>query len=95
MRDAIGAAHGRGYTLKQSVSLYPTSGTSDDYAYPRSFLDSSKNTVLGYTIEWGPQRSSIPKSFHPDYPDIAWPAWKAAVIAPLETLIRDQAPGHK
>jgi hypothetical protein len=42
-------------------------------------------------IEWGPQRSSIPKIFHPDYPDIAWPAWKAAVIAPLETLIRDQA----
>jgi hypothetical protein len=26
--------------------------------------------VLGYTIEWGQQRSSIPKSFHPDYPDM-------------------------
>ena len=26
--------------------------------------------MLGYTIEWGPQRSSIPKSFHPDYPDM-------------------------
>jgi murein tripeptide amidase MpaA len=70
MRDAIQAAHGRPYTLKQSVGLYPTSGTSDDYAYSRSFLDSSKDTVLGYTIEWGPQRSSIPKSFHPDYPDM-------------------------
>lgn len=70
MRDAIQAAHGRSYTLKQSVGLYPTSGTSDDYAYSRSFLDSSKDTVLGYTIEWGPQRSSIPKSFHPDYPDM-------------------------
>ena len=69
-RDAIQAAHGRPYTLKQSVGLYPTSGTSDDYAYSRSFLDSSKDTVLGYTIEWGPQRSSIPKSFHPDYPDM-------------------------
>jgi murein tripeptide amidase MpaA len=70
MRDAIQAAHGRPYTLKQAVGLYPTSGTSDDYAYSRSFLDSSKGTVLGYTIEWGPQRSSIPKSFHPDYPDM-------------------------
>jgi carboxypeptidase T len=70
MRDAIQAAHNRPYTLKQSVGLYPTSGTSDDYAYSRSFLDSSKDTVLGYTIEWGPQRSSIPKSFHPDYPDM-------------------------
>ena len=27
--------------------------------------------MLGYTIEWGPQRASIPKSFHPDYPDMA------------------------
>lgn len=70
MRDAIQAAHGRPYTLKQAVGLYPTSGTSDDYAYSRSFLDSSKDTVLSYTIEWGPQRSSIPKSFHPDYPDM-------------------------
>lgn len=70
MRDAIQAARGRAYTLKQAVGLYPTSGTSDDYAYSRSFLDSSKKTVLGYTIEWGPQRSSIPKSFHPDYPDM-------------------------
>jgi murein tripeptide amidase MpaA len=70
MRDAIQSARGRSYTLKQSVGLYPTSGTSDDYAYSRSFLDTSKDTVLGYTIEWGPQRSSIPKSFHPDYPDM-------------------------
>ena len=70
MRDAIRAAHGRSYSLKPAVGLYPTSGTSDDYAYCRSFLDSSKNTVLGYTIEWGQERSSIPKSFHPDYPDM-------------------------
>jgi carboxypeptidase T len=70
MRDAIQAAHGRPYMLKPAVGLYPTSGTSDDYAYSRSFLDSSKDTVLGYTIEWGPQRSSISKSFHPDYPDM-------------------------
>lgn len=68
MRDAIQTAHGRTYTVKQSVGLYPTSGTSDDYAYSRNFLDSSK--VLGYTIEWGPQRASISKSFHPDYSDM-------------------------
>ena len=68
MRDAIGAAHGRTYSLKPAVGLYPTSGTSDDYAYSRGFLDSSK--VLGYTIEWGPLRASIAKSFHPDYADM-------------------------
>jgi murein tripeptide amidase MpaA len=70
MRDAIQAAHGRRYALKQAVGLYPTSGTSDDYAYSRSFLDPTKDTVLGYTIEWGPQRSSVPKSFHPVYLDM-------------------------
>ncbi len=68
MRDAIKAAHGRQYAVKGAVGLYPTSGTSDDYAYSRGFLDSSKSKVLGYTIEWGPQRATIPKSFHPDYP---------------------------
>ena len=70
MRDAIKAAHGRQYSVKGAVGLYPTSGTSDDYAYSRSFVDAHKGKVLGYTIEWGPQRASIPKSFHPDYPDM-------------------------
>jgi hypothetical protein len=70
MRDAIQAAHGRQYSVKGAVGLYPTSGTSDDYAYSRSFLDSTKGKVLGYTIEWGPQRKSIPKSFHPNYTDM-------------------------
>jgi carboxypeptidase T len=70
MRDAIAAAHGRQYSVKGAVGLYPTSGTSDDYAYSRSFLDARKGKVRGYTIEWGPQRASIPKSFHPDYPDM-------------------------
>jgi carboxypeptidase T len=70
MRDAIQAAHGRHYSVKGAVGLYPTSGTSDDYAYSRGFLDARKRKVRGYTIEWGPQRSTIPKSFHPDYPDM-------------------------
>jgi hypothetical protein len=70
MRDAIRAAHGRQYSVKSAVGLYPTSGTSDDWAYSRSFLDPARGKVLGYTIEWGPQRASIPKSFHPNYPDM-------------------------
>lgn len=70
MREAIRATHGRDYAVQQAVGLYPTSGSSDDYAYARSFLDPQSSKVLGYTIEWGPQRASIPKSFHPDYEDM-------------------------
>jgi murein tripeptide amidase MpaA len=70
MHDAIEAAHGRQYTVKGAVDLYPTSGTSDDYAYSRNFVNAHKPKVFGYTIEWGPQRTSIPKSFHPDYADM-------------------------
>jgi carboxypeptidase T len=70
MRDAIHAAHGRQYAVKGAVGLYPTSGTSDDYAYSRHFLDKHKGKVLGYVIEWGPQRPSVAKSFHPDYSDM-------------------------
>ena len=70
MRDAIRSAHGRQYSLTSAVGLYPTSGTSDDWAYSRSFVDSPTGKVLGFTIEWGPQRSSISRSFHPDYSDM-------------------------
>jgi murein tripeptide amidase MpaA len=70
MRDAIRAAHGRQYSVKSAIGLYPTSGTSDDWAYSRNFVDPAKAKVLGFTIEWGPQRPSISKSFHPNYPDM-------------------------
>jgi hypothetical protein len=56
--------------VKSSANLYPTSGTSDDYAYSRNYLDATKTKVLGFTIEWGPQRASIPQSFHPHYADM-------------------------
>ena len=70
MRDAIEAAHGRTYTVQNAVDLYPTSGTSDDWAYSRHFLDENKGKVRGFTIEWGPARPVIRKSFHPDYEDM-------------------------
>ncbi len=70
MKSAIQKSHGRQYTLKSAANLYPTSGTSDDYAYSRKFIDPTKGTVYSYTIEWGPQRLTIPASFHPDYSDM-------------------------
>jgi len=52
-RDAIAAVRGRVYTVKQSIGLYPTSGTSDDYAYSRHFVDPGKRRVYAYTLETG------------------------------------------
>jgi hypothetical protein len=70
MCDAIKAAHGREYKPENASALYPTSGTSDDWAYSRHFLDNAKKKVRGFTIEWGPKRPVVRKSFHPDYPDM-------------------------
>ncbi len=53
MRDAISAVRGRVYTVQQSVQLYPTSGTSKDYAFSRHFVDASKRKVYAYTVETG------------------------------------------
>ncbi len=51
VRDTIAAVRGRTYTAEQSIGLYPTTATSDDYAYARHLTDSSKNKVRGFTIE--------------------------------------------
>jgi carboxypeptidase T len=51
IRDAIAAVRGRAYTLKPSVLLYPTSGTSKDYSYSRHFVDATKRRIYAYTIE--------------------------------------------
>ena len=68
MRSAIQAVRGRDYTVMQSMSLYPTAGTADDYAYSRHLVDSSKQKVFSYTIEWG--RPDNPTPFHPPYPEM-------------------------
>ncbi len=65
VRDAIERVRGRRYTIQQSVGLYPTGGTSDDYAYSRHFVDHAKRKILAFTLEWGRARS--PSPFHPPY----------------------------
>ncbi len=44
---------GKYYVSKPSFSLYPTSGTNQDYAYSRHFNNSSLSNALSFTIEWG------------------------------------------
>jgi hypothetical protein len=84
----IQAAHGRSYTVKQACNLYPTAGTSDDYAYARHFVNPAKGKVLSYTLEWGPDYShagstphwTVPQCFHPTYSDLAAPTDMTRII---------------
>src|SRR5262249_47904099 len=66
--DAVARVRGRKYRVQQGVGLYPTAGTSDDYAYSRHFVDPSKTKILAYTMEWGRVHASTP--FHPPYPEM-------------------------
>jgi carboxypeptidase T len=61
VESAIQAARGTVYTVKQSIQLYPTSGTSQDYAYSRSFVNSKQTRVYAYTLETGTE-------FQPPFP---------------------------
>jgi hypothetical protein len=65
---AIQLVRGRRYRLQQSVGLYPTAGSADDYAYSRHFVDPTKGKIIAYTMEWGRSRASTP--FHPPYPEM-------------------------
>jgi murein tripeptide amidase MpaA len=53
MDDAISGVRGVRYGVEPAYGLYPTSGTSDDYAYSRHTVDPRAAKVLGYTIECG------------------------------------------
>jgi murein tripeptide amidase MpaA len=48
------------YAVQQAVGLYSTTGTSDDYAYSRHIVDSSKRKVLAFTIECGDNPQPLP-----------------------------------
>ena len=62
-RDGIEAVRGTAYTVKPAFNLYPTAGTSDDYAYSRHFVDPSNAKILAYTLEWGTE-------FQPPYSEM-------------------------
>jgi len=68
LAGAIRQVRGRKYQVKQSVGLYPTAGSTDDYAYGRHFVDPSKGKIISYTMEWGRTHASTP--FHPPYPEM-------------------------
>jgi murein tripeptide amidase MpaA len=68
MKTAIQNTRGRVYKVEQSMDLYPTAGTSDDYAFSRHFVNQQKAKVYSYTIEWGSPTNPTP--FHPPYPEM-------------------------
>lgn len=53
MDDAIAGVRGKRYGVEPSYGLYPTSGTSDDYAFSRHRIDPTVGAVVGWTIECG------------------------------------------
>lgn len=79
IRDAVAAVRGRTYTAEQSVGLYPTSGTSDDYAYSRYFAHPSTRKVRGMIVETGTQ-------FQPPFPE-AENVMNEAMVAALEYCV--------
>ncbi len=68
MRQGISKSRGRLYTVQQSMNLYPTSGTSDDYAFSRHLANADASKILGFTVEWGSNRNATP--FHPAYAEM-------------------------
>ena len=58
----ISLIRGRSYTVQQSVGLYPTSATSDDYAFSRHIINPDSSKTYGFTIEFGKRDEGfIPK----------------------------------
>ncbi len=50
---SLGEVRGKYYVAKPGFSLYPTSGTNDDYAYSRHFTGPALSKALSFTVEWG------------------------------------------
>ncbi|MER5756040.1 M14 family metallopeptidase [Streptomyces sp. NPDC002088] len=61
--QGLKGVRGSAYTPMSAFHLYPTCGTSDDYAYSRHIVDPDKGKILSFTIEWG-------TSFQPPWPEM-------------------------
>jgi murein tripeptide amidase MpaA len=65
---AIERVRGRRYRVQQSVGLYPTAASTDDYAYSRHLVDPKNGKIIAFTMEWGRTRAVTP--FHPPYDEM-------------------------
>lgn len=63
MNLSLAAVRGNNYVVQQSVGLYPTSGTSDDYALSRHFVNPRKAAIYAFCVEFG-------EEFIPPYPEM-------------------------
>ncbi|MFI8260847.1 MULTISPECIES: M14 family metallopeptidase [unclassified Streptomyces] len=62
--EALKGVRGTEYTPEPAFDLYPTCGTSDDYAYARHILSGQEEEkILAFTIEWG-------TAFHPPWAEM-------------------------
>jgi murein tripeptide amidase MpaA len=52
MHDGIQAVRGENYLMQQGFALYPTSGTSEDWAFTREFLMPARGKLGGFVIEF-------------------------------------------
>ncbi len=53
LSQGVQAAHGALYGVEQAMTLYATSGASDDYAFSRHFADPTLTKVYAWTVECG------------------------------------------
>jgi carboxypeptidase T len=71
MSNALTAVRGREYKTEPSVGLYPTSGSSQDYAFSQRVPgDENRSRIFAYTIEFGASsddRESSENTFIPEY----------------------------
>lgn len=67
--EAIRNVRGRTYAVQQGTELYPTTGTSSDYAFSRHVTDPARRKVYGFTFETGPEAATVEDSFQPPDPE--------------------------
>lgn len=67
--QAIADVRGRTYTVQPGTALYPTTGTTSDYAYARHVADPQLRRVFGFTFETGPWTGTAEASFQPPFPE--------------------------
>lgn len=76
----VQAVRGRLYSNEPSIGLYPTTGTTSDYAYSRHIRDTRLRKTYGYTFETGPSTGDARESFHPADPTEIKKDAKAAML---------------
>ena len=91
--DGLKGVRGKFYSGIPSFNLYPTCGTSDDYAYSRHLAGQGQGKIFAFVVEWGEEFQPLWETPGDEMPLIVADVTAGLIAVCLDAAVQSPPPG--